>query len=192
MSFKRFSLFIFAAIICASLHAQAIITDETTDGHRAVSTDDIVCRTMTDKIVISVSLFATVDNGTDRTLSLCTKLSSASSFEAPNECVMLVRLMDGSMLEFKSFSGSQKSQANVQNVNGMVIRTNDLTLMFAVTEDQLETISRVGVKKIRIAVSPDMYDKEFKKDKVGAAVGSLWTVLKRTLAKPTKSVYDNF
>lgn len=179
-------------VVCMSLNAQSITADETKDGHRSVFTDYIICRSMTDKMVLSVSLCASVDNGTnEKTILLCPKITTNLSSEAAKDCVMLMRLMDGSVLEFKSVSDS-KSEPKVQNVNGIAIRSNELSLSFPIAESQLETISKIGVKKVRIGITPDMYDKEFKKDKVGAAIGSLWDLVKSTLSKPVKSVHDDF
>lgn len=191
---KKAFLTFLLVIVCASSYAQGIAIDETKDGHRVISTEDVVCKGgFSDKIVLSVSLFSTIDEDkNEKSISLCTKLTGTNSFEANAEAPMLIRLNDGTVLEFKSFSDAVKSEPNVQNVNGIVIRSNSLTLMFAVTESQIEQIANTGVKKVRIGISPDMYDREFKKDKVGSAIKAQWQALKAAYAKPQKSFSEGF
>lgn len=176
--------------------AQIITIDEVRNGNRSVVTDKIVCKSFTDKVVLSVYLWASIDEErNDTTLLLGTELASMTRLMSDREAVMLLKLMDDSVVEMKSIDlTATDSESRLHFLPGAVIRTENHNLAFIVDKALLERIGKLGVKKVRIATQPEIYDKEFKKDKVGEAVRRLWRFLRVAIKTPnqSKSIYDGF
>jgi hypothetical protein len=173
--------------------AQVISYDKTRDGIRLVATEETVCRSMTDRLVLAVSLVACVDEEkNDTTYSLITHITGSTPLEVSKNAPMLIKLMDDTVIELKAELGDKEMVRDIIVVNNFVTHSYDINPYFAVTPEQLKAIIKTGVKKIRIDVSPEMYDKEFKKDKVGSVLRMKWAALKETLKKKGSTTGDSF
>lgn len=162
-------------------NAQVISVDKTRDGIRTVATEEAICRSMTDKLVLAVSLCAFVNEEKHDTIyTIRTHITSSNPLEVTEKSPMLIRLMDDTVMELSALVGDKEMVRDVIVVNNYVTHTYDISPLFKATPEQITAISKVGVKKIRIDVSPEMYDKEFKKDKIGSTIRMKWAALKAT------------
>ena len=175
--------------------AQSIVIDETRNGERLILTDKTVCRSFSDEMVLNVSLLAVInEEKKDTTILLCTKIATMGKTSADSNAPMLLKLTDDTIMELTSMPFFEDSWLKLTVVGKTLIITNDLNLAFPVTQEQIKKISDLGVKKVRIAMQPNMYDKEFKKDKVGEAVRKHWRFLRAAMRVPhkTTSIYEGF
>lgn len=164
------------------INAQVISVDKTRDGIRTVATEETICRSATDKMVLAVSLCAFVDEEkNDTTFTIRTHITSSTPLEVTEKSPMLIRLMDDTVMELSALVGDKEMVRDVIVVNNFVTHSYDISPLFKATPQQITAISKKGVKKIRIDVNPQMYDKEFKKDKVGSTIRMKWAALKATL-----------
>lgn len=183
------SLLLLAAL---PMSAQKIIIDDVQHGIRSTATDQTVCRNSTDKMVLSVGLSSMIsDEKKDTTLCIDTKISFGKPLEISKGGTMLLKLSDNSVIELHAIIASEGKVRDIHTVNGFTFSDYSIRPSFEVTPEQLGDIIAKGVKKIRIEVSPDFYDKEFKKDKVGAALAEKKSVLLNAIAKP-KSMREGF
>lgn len=173
--------------------AQVISYDKTRDGIRLVATEETICRSMTDRLVLAVSLIAYVDEeSNDTTFSIGTHITGSTPLEVSKNAPMLIKLMDDTVIELKAVIGDKETVRDIIVVNNFVTHSYDINPSFEVTPEQIKAIIKTGVKKIRIDVSPEMYDKEFKKDKVGSVLRMKWAALKETLKKKGPATGDSF
>lgn len=173
-------------------NAQVISVDKTRDGIRTVATEETICRSMTDKMVLAVSLCAFVNEEKHDTIyTIRTHITSSSPLEVTEKSPMLIRLMDDTVMELSALVGDKEMVRDVIVVNNYVTHTSDISPLFKATPEQITAISKIGVKKVRIDVSPKMYDKEFKKDKIGSTIRMKWAALKATL-KQKRASGDSF
>lgn len=176
---------LFIAFYLASslaINAQVIRINKTRDGIRTVVTEETICRSMTDKNVLAVSLCAIVNEEKHDTIyAIKTHITGSNPLEVSENSPMLIRLMDDTVMELSALVGDKEMVRDVIVVNNFVTHTYDISPLFKATPEQITAISKIGVKKIRIDVSPEMYDKEFKKDKIGSALRMKWAALKATL-----------
>ena len=174
-------------------YAQKIDYDKTTDkGLRLIATDGVICRNMKDKIVLKASLEATImEDQRDTTLYFAPSLTCASQCEVAKGAKMLIKLFDDSILEFTATIGNKQMVRDVHNVNGLIYSDYTCRPSFKMFKSEIEQIISKGVKKIRIEMSPENYESEFKKDKIGKALGERLPLLEKAIATK-KSFSDGF
>lgn len=187
---KKFLFLLFALSATLGVNAQKIIGDNTKDGLRYIGTDAQVCRNFKDKLVLSASLSASVFKG-KTTFNFVPNLTYTSPCETPKNGKLLIKLFDDSVIELTTAAGDKQTVRDVHNINGMVYSDYTMRPLYEITEDQLQQIISKGVKKIRIETSPIIYDNEFKKDKIGKALGDRYELLKQALSA-THSFSDGF
>lgn len=172
--------------------AQEIVIDDVQSGVRSTATDFTVCRSVTDKMVLSVGINSIIsEEKKDTTLYLSTKITFTKPLEINKGGTILLKLSDDSVMELHAATASSGTVRDVHSVNGFTYSDYSITPSFKILPEQLNDIIKKGVKKIRIEISPSFYDKEFKKDKVGEALSVKRELLMKAIAKP-KSMKEGF
>ena len=190
---KQFIIIAFFAFVYTTVSAQDIVHDRTEKGIRTILTAKTNCRSMTDKIVLQVGLSAIIDEqNQDTTLYFDTYLTAGSEIEVRKGSPLLLKLMDGTIMELSAATNSKNPVWNSNVIGGQVFRTYDIFPSYSVTAEQLESICKTGVKKIRIDIIPNMFDKEFKKDKISAALRNYRDALKSAFRKPSANSKEGF
>lgn len=187
---KKLLFLLFALSATLGVNAQKIIGDNTKDGLRYIGTDASVCRNLKDKMVLSASLSASVYNG-KTTYHFAPNLTYSSPCETPHNGKMLIKLFDDSIIELTTTSGDKQTVRDVHNINGMIYSDYTMRPLYDVAVEQLQEIICKGIKKIRIETSPIIYDNEFKKDKIGKALGERYELIKNALST-NNSCSDGF
>ena len=93
-----FSVLLFTSALV--INAQVISLDKTRDGIRTVATEETICRSMTDKLVLAVSLCAFVNEEKHDTIyTIKTHITGSNPLEVTENSPMLIRLMDDTVME---------------------------------------------------------------------------------------------
>ena len=169
MNIRIFFLLAFCFSVLIST-AQEIVYDKTTDGIRLVATSETICRSFTDRIVLAVSLHAIIDEQRqDTAFAVEAHITTDSPLEVTKNDHMRLTLYDGSTITLPVLKEDWNIVRDIHLVNGAILTSYDIIPLFSITREQIKAISN-GVKHVFINVSPNAYDKEFKKDKIGAAI----------------------
>ena len=192
---RKVIYFLTFLIIAASASAQKIVDDRTTDnGARLISCESKPFRSMTDKVVLSLAMSASV-KGYDANYFLDATLSSSSPISAPARARMLIKTSNGDMITLTEFSNKTLSDniGDVKNVGGVVVKTFTIHCAYQLTEDQIHQLLS-GITKIRIELNGDAnYEKEWKKDKISDFLSKEYKLLTEAVATDKKGGFsDNF
>lgn len=188
-----------ALMLASSFAASAQkVTLNKIDDSFVLSTEEVVCRSFTDRMVLSVSLTA-IKEGDETVFMVNNRVNTLAASKLPEDATVLYRTFDDEVLKFNSITesktsstqtfylGSGKKEISVKTykvgstwhaktyTNESNIQT--ITSSFLVSEEELIKLMS-GVKKIRIELYPDQYEKEFKKDKIGQALKSQYEKIK--------------
>lgn len=165
------------------LFGQSIVGNTYSGEDHIVITDKKICRSMTDRMVLSVGLSAIRTNPEKKDhYFLDFKITSAGKITMAAGDNLIITLCNGN--EIKLSAADDTTQGLVRDihiVNGLVIHDFSAYPSFAITQEQVEAIISTGVKKIQCNTSPNAYSKEFKKDQVGKALSERWALLKSKL-----------
>lgn len=195
---KKIALFALLGLsFFVNVFAQKVTLDKVDDSY-VLSTEEIICRSFTDRMVLSVSLSA-IKSGDTITYMINNRVGTLSPSKLPADATILYKTLDDEVLKFKSISSSKHSSTEthylgsgekeysvhtykVGNSYRTKISTNELNTQtivssFLISEEELLKLIS-GVKKIRIELYPDNYEKEFKKDKIGKALKSQYESIK--------------
>ena len=167
------------------------VTSTKVDGGTVLTTSETICRSFTDKQVLSVSLSAIIVNK-DTTFLLNAKVTTLQPTRIPENGRLLLKFADDSVVKLVSIT-SEESNNSTMNLGTTTTITkigqtwyaktykNDINVSSIVGSyiiDKNTLISSFkGIKKIRLELSPDNYDKEFSKDKVGKALESQYKAI---------------
>lgn len=192
--------FVFMAVMFASFFAASAqkVTLSKIDNSFVLSTEEIICRSFTDRMVLSVSLTA-IKEGEETIYMVNNRVTTLAPSKLPDDATVLYRTFDDEVLKFKSITESKNSSTQtfylgsgtkevsvsaykVGNTWRAKTYTNEMntqtiTSSFLVSEEELIKLMS-GVKKIRIELYPDQYEKDFKKDKIGQALKSQYEKIK--------------
>ncbi|MCD8305492.1 MAG: hypothetical protein LUC49_02365 [Prevotella sp.] len=179
--------FVLSFISCLALPvmAQKIILDEVDSklNMRTTLTDAIICRSFTDRLVLRVSLESIIEEG-DTTLLLGMSINGGNPMRVEKGGRLLIRLGDDSVLELEASSEEKDNIGQVSTSGGTIIKQYYVHPSYPIEKEQLFDMMNYGVKKVRLEMTPDYYDKEFPKDKIGAAVTKLYSVLWGAISVP--------
>lgn len=181
-------LFIIAHLV--PTFGQKIIHDRIeSDGKRLITTDEFVCRNLTDKVVLACSLsyfeFKEYSN-----IHLVTNISADHPLEIKDGSRMLIKLFDDSVIELTSSLDTKTHRQKIY-AGAIITYIHTMDVYFYINEEQLNNIITKGVKKIRIETYPEYYDNVFKKDKMGKQLGERLQILEQAISLP-KKFDDNF
>lgn len=192
---RKVIYFLTFLIIAASASAQKIVDDRTTDnGARLISCESKPFRSMTDKVVLSLAMSASV-KGDDANYFLDATLSSSSPISAPAGARMLIKTSNGDVITLTEFSNKTLSDniGDIKNVGGVVVKTFTIHCAYQLTEDQIHQLLS-GITKIRIELNGDAnYEKEWKKDKISDFLSKEYKLLTEAVATDKKGGFsENF
>lgn len=167
------------------------VTSTNVDGGTVLTTSETICRSFTDRQVLSVSLSAIIVNQ-DTTFLLNAKVTTLHPTSIPKDGRLLLKFEDGSVVNLVSIA-SEDSNNGTMNLGTTTTITkigrtwytktysNDINVSSIVGSyiiDKNTLISSFkGIKKIRLELSPENYNKEFNKDKVGKALQSQYKAI---------------
>lgn len=184
---KRFLAMVLLAIPCA-VFSQSITVNTYSGEDHIVITDKKICRSMTDRMVLSVGLSGVKMEKDDKDLYFIDlKITSAGKLTMSAGDLLTITLGNGEVINLPAADKDTHGLVrDIHDVNGFITHDYSAYPSFVITSKQIEDIISNGVKKVQCNTAPDMYVKEFKKDQVGKAVAERWRLLKETLS-PSKS-----
>lgn len=178
---KKLLLIALLAIPCTA-GAQSIGGDAYSGDDHVVITDKKICRSMTDKMVLSVGLSGVRDKDGKDLIFLDLKITSSAKIIMPAGNYMTIQLFSGE--EFKLHVADYDTSGlvrEIHDINGFIIHDYSVYPSFVITPKQIEDIISKGVKRLQCNTSPNMYAKDFKKDQIGKALSERWQLLKQSL-----------
>lgn len=166
---KKLMLFSLLGLLCVSCAtAQDVkVSFITNDDDSSISSEQIICKNFTDRMTLSVSL-SKVLQGEDSYYNLVSHLLSRKPITIPYNGRMLIKLEDGSILELKCQYGHH-SDVTTTVENGAIVENFIVYENYRISEADLAKLFD-GVKKVRIELDDDVYDKSFRKDVIGEAL----------------------
>lgn len=170
--------------------AQEIAYDKIENGERSIMCVYKKIRSLRDRTVFSVALMAEQDKEKNVSYFLSLKATSDIPITVKKEGILLIKLNDDSVLELHTQMEYAGTVRDIHNINGFVYSDYTINPAFQISKEQISQISE-GVKKIRLVTTTDYRDKEFKKDKIGAAIKAQYELIQEKL-KETTSITDGF
>jgi len=174
------------------------------DTLRVFTTSDVVCRSFTDRMVLSVSLSKSLikDGGSFYTINF--EVNQMGQCYIPTEGRVLIKAADESVIELYSVTSSNSkawtynggTYTRYNRIGNTIyshtgttgITSNRVIGHYIVSEADLQKMFK-GVKKVKMEINPKNYEKEFGKDKVGKALLAEYELLK---GKEFRASEDNF
>ena len=164
--------------MCAFAQPRLILQNQDPiSGYTSLGTSDVIVRNgMADRHPLKVSILATQISDS-WVYSLEIAVSEFTSKAIPEGGIFLIRTLSGNVYELANTRTEAESRDRVGTwIEGTSSKVYYNRASYPVTREQLEDISS-GVSKIRMQLLGSTFDTEFKKDKLGAAVGSFLTLI---------------
>lgn len=172
---KKIFLLILLCIICSTVNAQKVISDEvTSDGIRAIICESVFVTGMSDKVKLEVALHYYADSIHSSYL-LNLRAISSSPYKISKGMKLLLKDVDGNVVELEAINDADASVSEVHNINGFVYSDYSKAASYEISEETVRQLGK-GVLKLRQEHSTGMFEKEWKKDKMGS-------ILKKELAE---------
>lgn len=192
---RKVIYFLTLMLVSLSASAQKIVDDRVTDtGLRLISCESKPFRSMSDKVVLSLGLSASVKDGVVQ-YYLDATLASSEPISAPAGARMLVKTSNGDVLTLTGYSNKTLSDniGEVKNVSGIIVKTFTINATYALTPEQIQQLLS-GIAKIRIELNGDTnYEKEWKKDKISGFLTKEYNILTEAVATDKKGSFtDDF
>ena len=168
---KRFILLIWACIIAAAAHAQAVTSEiimnsqDPDTGLRAIGTNSVTIRNgFTDRHPLQVGLLA-LETSEGWIYTLNVTLTEASSRALPEGGLLMLKTPAGDVIEMTNVLDALTSQDFVGRlVDGTTTWVYDNKGGYETDLEQLVAIGRAGVHKIRVQTQGGYFDTEYKKE----------------------------
>lgn len=190
---RKVIYFLTLMLVSLSASAQKIVDDRVTDtGLRLISCESKPFRSMSDKVVLSLGLSASVKDGVVQ-YYLDATLASSEPISAPAGARMLVKTSNGDVLTLTEYSNKTLSDniGEVKNVSGIIVKTFTIHATYALTPEQIQQLLS-GIAKIRIELNGDTnYEKEWKKDKISGFLTKEYNILTEAVATDKKGSFTN-
>lgn len=192
---KKIIYLLLFVIGATTASAQKIVDDRLTDrGLRLVSCESKPFRSMTDKVVLSLGMSASVLDD-DVNYYLDATLASSEPISAPAGARMLIKTTSGDVITLNEFSNKTISDnlGNVKAIGTSLVKTFTIHCTYRLTPEQIQQLLS-GVAKIRIELNGDTnYEKEWKKDKIAEFLGKEYKLLTEAVATDKKGGFtDDF
>lgn len=168
---KKLAVLAACLLLSFSASAQAVISEilvnsfDPQTGLRSLATDQAVVRNgMTDRNPIKVGLMAVeLPDGWHYSLSVA--VTEYVSRAIPEGAILLIKTSKGEVIELKNTLDEITSQDfSGEVVTGSSVLVYENRANYQITQEQLMTIGRTGVQKIRLQRAGDYFDTEYKKD----------------------------
>lgn len=152
-----------------------------------MGTSDIIVRSgFTDRHPLKIGILA-VETSKGWAYSLEVAVFELVSSAIPEGGVLLIRTKNDEVIELTNkLSEAQSTDFVGQWIEGTASKTYYNKGSYSVTREQLEMIAG-GVQKIRVQVGGGVFDTEYKKDRMGAAVAAHLAALDATEAKDIRA-----
>ncbi len=188
---RKVIYFLTLLLVSASAYAQKIVDDRVTDtGMRLISCESKSFRSMTDKVVLSLAMSASV-KADDVNYFLDATLASTSPISAPAGTSMLVKTSNGDVITLSEFGNKDLSDniGDVKNVGGVIVKTFTINCTYLLTPEQIHQLLS-GITKIRIELNGDAnYEKEWKKDKISDFLSKEYKLLTEAVTTDKKGSF---
>lgn len=190
---RKVIYFLMLLFVTLSASAQKIVDDRMTDsGLRLISCESKPFRSMSDKVVLSLGLSASVKDGSVQYF-LDATLASNEPISAPAGARMLVKTSGGDVLTLTEYSNKTLSDniGDVKSISGIVVKTFTINAAYALTDEQMQQLLS-GIAKIRIELNGDTnYEKEWKKDKISGFLSKEYDILTKAVATDKKGSFSD-
>lgn len=184
---KKSILFAILCVICSITNAQEVTTDEvTSDGSRMIAGEMVYVTGMSDKVKFEVGLFYYQRQGDSigyYSLAICP--THMVDFHINKGMKLLLKDKDGNVIELNA---SDDTQSEVKLIGSTAVRK--LIALYDIDEETIRQLSN-GVTKMRMEYSGGAFDKEWKKDKMGAVLRKELSGI-RHKARIKKDFYSDF
>lgn len=192
---RKVIYFLTLLLVATSASAQRIVDDRVTDnGLRLISCESKPFRSMTDKVVLSLAMSASVMDD-DVNYYLDATLASNAPISAPAGARMLIKTSNGDVITLNEFGNKTISDniGEVKSAGGIVVKTYTIHCTYLLTQEQIQQILS-GITKIRIELNGDTnYEKEWKKDKISDFLSKEYNLLTGAVATDKKGGFtDDF
>lgn len=157
--------------VAASAQSTLIYKDQDAKtGLRSFVTSDIIVRNgMTDRHPMKLGV-TVLETEQGWVYSLSISVMELVSRAVPEGAILLVRTKSGEVLELTNNLGETESRDWVGRwIEGTAQKTYDNKASYRITREQLEALAS-GVLKVRMQLSGETFDTEYKKDRFGAAI----------------------
>ncbi len=173
--------------------AQKIVYDNIdSNGLRTISTNSIViAKNWNTGNTLKLSLHAYTFSTDTTIFNLVFSLSDRGSISVHKGGQLLIKLTNDHVICLTANSDSEDIVGTVYSGAGGLSKYYEIYPSYDISKEELLQIAAFGVKKIRIEMSPENYDKDFSKDKIGAAVTTLFNPLVKA-SREKKSFDDGF
>lgn len=165
------SLYFMLSVVMVSGQSKLIYQeqDAKTDLRTFATSEVIVRNGITDRHPMKVSLFA-METTQGWIYSLDIALPELISRAIPKGGILLLRAKSGEVFEVENILSEERSKDWVgQWIEGTASKTYDNRASYRVTREQLEALSS-GVLKVRMQLSGEVFDTEYKKDRLGSVI----------------------
>lgn len=190
---RKVIYFLTMLLVSVSASAQKIVDDRVTDsGLRLISCESKPFRSMSDKVVLSLAMSASVKDGSVQYF-LDATLSSSEPISAPAGARMLIKTSNGDVVTLTEFANKTLSDniGDVKNVGGIIVKTFTINAAYQLSVEQIEQILS-GITKIRIELNGDAnYEKEWKKDKISGFLAKEYKLLTEAVATDKKGGFTD-
>lgn len=174
-------------LIGASAFAQKIISDNTpADGNRYIFCSKENVGGFSDKTKLFIGLSYMQPVSGEGLYSLCIQLNCGEVTTIHKGGRMLIKTTAGNVVELSTYMGGTDELKTISGINIW-----EISAQYSITPEQLEQIQS-GVTKIRIELGDSkMYEKEWKKDKVGKILAKEHTLIIAALGKNSKASFSD-
>ena len=174
-------------LIGASAFAQKIISDDTpADGNRYIFCSKENVGGFSDKMKLFIGLSYMQSVSGEGLHSLCIQLNCGEVTTIHKGGRMLIKTTAGNVVELSTYMGGTDEIKTISGINIW-----EVSAQYSITPEQLGQIQS-GIAKIRIELGDSkMYEKEWKKDKVGKILAKEHTLITDALGKNSKASFSD-
>lgn len=186
---------VLAAVVAALLSVDAFgqSYDSTADGIRTIASKSEWVRSgMSDRHPLKLSVVAMQNPKSGQWHhSLLLGVSSTISEAIPEGAILLIRTLSGDVIELKNSLDALTSQDFKGTiVAGTTIVTYTNQAMYDISEEDLRKLSG-GVQKVRVQLSGETFDTEYRKDRWALVLGPMLAEL-QALKNKSSDVREGF
>ena len=167
--------------------AQKVTFDEyNKEGDRILITDKKVCRSFTDKKVLSVGLGVVRTPEARCLFFLDVKVTWLAQIYINKGDELTLWLNGGDVIKLQANDDDYDGMVrDIHTIPGTGYISHDYSARasFSITREQIQSIIDKGVRKIQCDTSPVVYINEFEKDKIGKVVDHCYEALKQKMLK---------
>ena len=170
--------------ISSVANAQKIVSDNvSSDGIRTILGETVNVRSMKDKVVFKVGLCASVFDG-KVSYSLIVESTSLTSFTVKKGMKLMLKNTSEEVITLEAEGDFDASSGKAHNAGGFVFTDYTTAAFYPITEDAIAKLEK-GVIKIGQEHNTGRFDKDFKKDKIGAVLKEEYSLIKKAQESPS-------